>query len=115
MEIDLELLDMLIQNAYTVDYWSAVNNQQVNATNTGFDQTSATTGGYYNTQGGWFQTLGTKLQKVSNKIHQLTLRGGANFMVVSPPVSSLSAFRSRCISTGSSFTSGSFRSVSRPR
>jgi len=89
MEIDLELLDMLIQNAYTVDYWSAVNNQQVNATNTGFDQTSATTGGYYNTQGGWFQTLGTKLQKVSNKIHQLTLRGGANFMVVSPTVSTI--------------------------
>ena len=43
-------------------------------------------GGYYNTQGEWFQTLGTKLQKVSNKIHQKTLRGGANFLVVSPDV-----------------------------
>ena len=86
MEIDLELLDMLIQNAYTVDYWSAVNNQTINASNTGFDQSSATTGGFYNTQGGWFQTFGTKLQKVSNKIHQLTLRGGANFLVTSPTV-----------------------------
>jgi hypothetical protein len=87
MEIDLELLDMLIQNAYTVDYWSAVNNSQWNGSS--FTQTSATTGGFYNTQGGWFQTIGTKLQKVSNKIHQLTLRGGANFLVVSPTVATV--------------------------
>jgi hypothetical protein len=87
MEIDLEILDMLIQNAYTVDYWSAVNNQQY--TSNGFVQQSATTGGFYNTQGGWFQTLGTKLQKVSNIIHQLTLRGGANFLVTSPTVATV--------------------------
>jgi hypothetical protein len=87
MEIDLELLDMLIQNAFTVDYWSARNNEVWNGS--GFTQSSATTGGFYNTQGGWFQTLGTKLQKVSNKIHQLSLRGGANFMVVSPTVATV--------------------------
>ena len=87
MEIDLELMDMLIQNAFTTDFWSAVNNQTI--TNGVVTQQSATTGGFYNTQGGWFQTLGTKLQKVSNKIHQLTLRGGANFMVVSPTVSTI--------------------------
>ena len=87
MEIDLELLDMLIQNAFTVDYWSAINNQQYSAGS--FTQQSATTGGFYNTQGGWFQTLGTKLQKVSNKIHQLTLRGGANFLVTSPTVATV--------------------------
>jgi len=45
--------------------------------------------GYYNTQGGWFQTLGTKLQKVSNTIHQLTLRGGANFLVTSPTIATI--------------------------
>jgi hypothetical protein len=45
--------------------------------------------GFYNTQGGWFQTLGTKLQKVSNKIHQKTLRGGANFLVTSPAVATI--------------------------
>jgi len=84
MEMDLELLDMLIQNAYTTDYWSAVNNTAYNGSNF-----AALSSGYYNTQGGWFQTLGTKLQKVSNKIHQLTLRGGANFMVVSPTVSTI--------------------------
>jgi len=93
MEIDLELLDMLIQNAYTVDAWSAVNNTTIAVSGVGASTTLSTptvnTAGYYNTQGGWFQTLGTKLQKVSNKIHQLTLRGGANFIVTSPTVSTI--------------------------
>lgn len=87
MEIDLEILDMLIENAYTTEYWSANNNEVWNGS--GFTQTTATGTGFYNTQGGWFQTLGTKLQKVSNKIHQLTLRGGANFLVVAPTVATI--------------------------
>ena len=84
MEIDLEILDMLIQNAYTVEYWSAINNQALNSTGV-----SNSNLGFYNTQGGWFQTLGTKLQKVSNTIHQLTLRGGANFLIVSPTIATI--------------------------
>jgi hypothetical protein len=85
LEIDLENLDMLIQDASAADeYWSAVNNRSLNAAKTGFD-----TLGFYNTQGQWFQTLGTKFQKVSNKIHQKTLRGGANFMVCSPSVATI--------------------------
>jgi hypothetical protein len=84
MEIDLEILDMLIQNAYTTEYWSAINNQAVGASGV----TTADLG-FLNTQGGWFQTLGTKLQKVSNTIHQLTLRGGANFLVTSPSVATI--------------------------
>ena len=87
MEIDLEILDMLIASAPTTEYWSAVNNEVYSGN--AFTQTSATTGGFYNTQGGWFQTLGTKLQKVSNKIHQKTLRGGANFLVTSPAVATI--------------------------
>jgi hypothetical protein len=87
MEIDLEILDMLISAAPTTEYWSAVNNEVWNGS--AFTQTSTTTGGFYNTQGGWFQTLGTKLQKVSNKIHQKTLRGGANFLVTSPAVATI--------------------------
>jgi len=86
MEIDLELMDMLIQNAFTVDFWSAQNNVTVTAAGV---VANAAAQSFYNTQGGWFQTLGTKLQKVSNKIHQLTLRGGANFIVVSPTVSTV--------------------------
>jgi hypothetical protein len=88
MEIDLEILDMLLSSAPTVEYWSAVNNETWNGT--AFTRNGVTDNtGFYNTQGGWFQTLGTKLQKVSNKIHQKTLRGGANFLVTSPAVATI--------------------------
>jgi hypothetical protein len=86
LEIDLEILDMLIQNAPIEEYWSAKVGNQLNAAGTSF--VSNTTGVYY-TQMTWFQTLGIKLQKVSNTIHQRTLRGGANFMVVSPTVATI--------------------------
>jgi hypothetical protein len=86
LEIDLEILDMLIESAGAgTEYWSAVNNEQINATGTAFDNTA----GFYNTQGQWFQTLGTKMQKLSNIIHQKTLRGGANFLVCSPTVATI--------------------------
>jgi hypothetical protein len=84
MEIDLEILDMLIEDAPTVEYWSAINNVTLDAT------TLPTASlGFFNTQGSWFQTLGTKMQKISNKIHQLTMRGGANFLVCSPTVATV--------------------------
>jgi hypothetical protein len=85
LEIDLENLDMLIQDASAYDeYWSAKNNKSLNAGRTGYEDL-----GFFNTQGAWFQTLGTKFQKVSNKIHQKTLRGGANFLVCSPSVATI--------------------------
>lgn len=86
LEIDLEILDMLIQNVpdNQVEVWSAkVGNQLVNG-----DMQSNTPGTFY-TQMSWFQTLGIKLQKISNLIHQRTLRGGANFIVVSPTVATI--------------------------
>jgi len=86
LEIDLEIMDMLIQNAPISEYWSAKVGNQINAGQTGFD---SNTSGVYYTQMTWFQTLGIKLQKVSNLIHQRTLRGGANFMVVSPTVATI--------------------------
>ena len=85
MEIDLEILDMLIEDAAAdTEYWSAINNTVYS--NGAFATQSS---GFYNTQGQWFQTLGTKIQKVSNKIHQLTLRGGANFLITSPTVATI--------------------------
>jgi len=101
MEIDLEILDMLLTNADTVEGWSAKVGNDIsvdglsapNATAGGtevptFTAESNTTGVYY-TKMSWFQTLGIKLQKVSNLIHQKTLRGGANFLVVGPKVSTI--------------------------
>ncbi len=87
MEIDLEILDMLIKGAVTTERWSAVSNKTWNGS--AWTTSAVADGGYYNTQGQWFQTLGTKIQKVSNKIHQKTLRGGANFVVVSPTVATV--------------------------
>jgi hypothetical protein len=92
MEIDLEILDMLIEDAAAAtEYWTVLNNGVYNPASTnGFDfPTSTSQTGFFNTQGQWFATLGTKMQKVSNKIHQLTLRGGANFLVCSPTVATV--------------------------
>lgn len=88
-EIDLEILDMLIQNAVTNEKWSArLGYEFDSATNTFTAAYSSNTAAAYN-QGTWFQTLGTKIQKVSNKIHQKTMRGGANFLVCSPDVATI--------------------------
>ena len=93
LEIDLEILDMLIEDVpqANTEYWTVLNNGVYNSTNpNGFDfPTSTNNSGFYNTQGQWFQTLGTKIQKISNRIHQLTLRGGANFMVISPTIATI--------------------------
>jgi hypothetical protein len=89
MEIDLEILDMLIEDAAAAtEYWSATNNTVYNPSSNTF-AAAANTQAFYNTQGQWFQTLGTKIQKVSNKIHQLTLRGGASFLVTSPTIATI--------------------------
>ena len=102
MEIDLEILDMLIRNADTIEAWSARVGYDAtvasgltdpNTTVGGTEQATFSvadgTSGVYYTKMSWFQTLGIKLQKVSNLIHQKTLRGGANFMVISPKVSTI--------------------------
>ena len=90
LEIDLEILDMLITSAAAgTEYWSAANNNFINAGATAFTAAGVDAGGFYNSQGAWFQTLGTKMQKLSNIIHQRTLRGGANFCVVSPTVATI--------------------------
>jgi hypothetical protein len=88
LEIDLEILDMLKSNALTTEYWSATIGEEYNSSTGAW---SAGTSGVAYQKNTWFQTLGTKLNKVSNKIHQLTLRGGANFVVASPDVCTISA------------------------
>jgi hypothetical protein len=91
LEIDLEILDMLIEDAAAgTEYWTVLNNGVYDGGANGFNfPTSTSQTGFFNTQGQWFQTLGTKMQKLSNKIHQLTLRGGANFLVCSPTVATV--------------------------
>jgi hypothetical protein len=88
MEIDLEILDMLRANATAkTERYSAKVGFEFNSTTGIFEETSANSNAY--TKGEWFQTLGNKIQSVSNAIHQKTLRGGANFIVVSPEVATI--------------------------
>ena len=84
MEIDLEILDMLIGDAQTEDWWSAKAGEDYDSGTSGFVTTT-----FYGTRFEWYQTLVAKIQKVSNEIHRLTLRGGANFVVCSPKVATI--------------------------
>jgi len=107
LEIDLEILDMLKANALTTEYWSVTLGEE-------YDSIAGTwvSGGQAAayTKNSWFQTLGAKLNKVSNKIHQLTLRGGANFVVASPDVctilESIPGFTVSADKDASSFAAG---------
>jgi hypothetical protein len=85
-EMDLEVLDMIasaVPAGGSREYWSAENNTMISSDG---NSIIPMTSGFYNSQAGWFQTLGTKINKVSNKILQKTVRGEANFMVISPTV-----------------------------
>ena len=97
MEIDLEIMDMLITAApaLTTEGWSAVIGKDIikgandaNGLPT-FTVNNDSTNRTAYVKSTWFSTLGNKIQKVSNKIHQLTLRGGANFLVVGPDVATI--------------------------
>jgi hypothetical protein len=88
MEIDLEILDMLMSNASAkTEFWSARVGFEYDSANTTFVESSGASNAY--TKNDWFQTLGNKIQSVSNAIHQKTLRGGANFIVVSPETATI--------------------------
>ena len=91
MEIDLEILDMLKLNADAkTAYWSAKVGFEYDGSGTGapaWTEISGASNAY--TKSSWYQTLGIKIQSVSNAIHQKTLRGGANFVVVSPETATI--------------------------
>jgi hypothetical protein len=90
MEIDLEILDMLIENAVSSANWSAkvgFDDDGLGNNEDRFSEISGASNAY--TKNSWYQTLGIKIQKVSNEIHRKTLRGGANFLVTSPTVATI--------------------------
>ena len=89
MEIDLEILDMLLANASTTERWSAKVGNEYDSVTGEFNNSNVNQNAYAYTKNEWFQTLGNKIQRVSNKIHQKTLRGGANFLVCGPDVATV--------------------------
>jgi hypothetical protein len=89
LEIDLEIIDMLIQNANTTEFWSASNNLFFNKSTGTWTQPAVASAGFYNTQGSWFATLGTKIQSVARTIHKKTLRGQANVLMCGPSIATI--------------------------
>jgi len=90
MEIDLEILDMLMNDAVTVDYWSAkVGNVYDSAAGAFTTSVAGNAGDLAYTRQDWWATLIEKIHKVSNEIHRLTLRGGANFVVCGPKIATI--------------------------
>lgn len=85
LEIDLEIIDMLIQNANTTEFWSATNNVIYNKSTNVWTASA----NFYNTQGSWFATLGTKIQSVARTIHKKTLRGQANVLMCGPSIATI--------------------------
>jgi len=88
MEIDMEILSMLDRAAATVAASQGAFVLGAAADGYAPIATAANQTARYDF-GTWAQTLGYEMQKVSNSIHKLTMRGGANFAVVSPEIASI--------------------------
>jgi hypothetical protein len=91
LEIDREILNDLLMQADTNYYWDRRPGRFVNK-KTGADQTSAgslTSPAFTGTVREWYETLVETIIDVANEIHRKTLRGSANFIVVSPDVATV--------------------------
>ena len=93
LEIDREILSDLVNGATAgTFYWSRSPGLFVNRT-TGVEigATSAAPD-FTGTVSEWYETLVETINDVSAQIHRKTLRGGANFIVVSPEVANVLEF-----------------------
>jgi hypothetical protein len=94
LEIDREVLeDLVVGGTADTLYWSRRPGKFVNRA-TGADITANGTQGpdFTGTVSEWYETLLETINDVSAQIHRKTLRGGANFVVVSPEMANLLEF-----------------------
>tara|TARA_Y100001980_G_scaffold46270_1_gene29477 strand:- start:3349 stop:5310 length:1962 start_codon:yes stop_codon:yes gene_type:complete len=93
LEIDREILNDLLTQAQGANYyWSRSPGKFVNKkTGTEIARTSTLTPGpaFTGTVREWYETLTETVIDVANEIHRKTLRGSANFIVVSPDVATI--------------------------
>ena len=88
LELDREILNDLVMGADTNYYWSRAPGNIIN-------KTDGTSGGvpsgvsFTGTVREWYETLVETIIDVANAIHRKTLRGSANFIVVSPDVATI--------------------------
>jgi hypothetical protein len=98
LEIDQEILNDLVKGATAgVQYWSRRPGKFVNRA-TGADLAAqlgaANPPDFTGNVSMWYETLVETINEVSALIHRKTLRGGANFLVVSPEVANVLEFTS---------------------
>ena len=93
LELDREILNDLLTQAKGANYyWSRAPGKFVNKkTGAAQDLTSALATGpqFTGTVREWYETLTETVIDVANEIHRKTLRGSANFIVVSPDVATI--------------------------
>jgi len=92
LEIDREIMNDLIQDATTRQYWSRAPGRFVNPVNGADVSAGAAPPDFTGNVSEWYETLVERINDVSAQIHRKTLRGGANFVVVSPEVANILEF-----------------------
>jgi len=92
LEIDREILNDLLTQAKVARYWSRSPGKFMNK-ETGALVTPGGAGtigpSFTGTVREWYETLIETIIDVANEIHRLTLRGSANFIVVSPDIATI--------------------------
>ena len=89
LEIDREILnDLLVEAKAANYYWSRAPGKFVKK-NTGSVASSTIGPNFTGTVREWYETLVETIIDVANEIHRKTLRGAANFIVVSPEVATI--------------------------
>ena len=95
LEIDREILADLVNGATAgTFYWSRSPGLFVNRETGAEIGASAAAPDFTGTVSEWYETLIETINDVSAQIHRKTLRGGANFVIVSPEVANVLEFTS---------------------
>jgi hypothetical protein len=95
LEIDREILQDLVRGATaSTYYWARSPGLFVNRETGAEIGASALAPDFTGTVSEWYETLIETINDVSAQIHRKTLRGGANFVVVSPEVANILEFTS---------------------
>ena len=93
LEIDREILQDLIKGATAgTFYWSRNPGMFVNRLTGAEVGANTTAPDFTGTLSEWYETLIETINDVSAQIHRKTLRGGANFVVLSPEVANILEF-----------------------
>ncbi len=93
LEIDREIMEDLVKGGTAATYyWSRSPGMFLNRETGAEVGASAAAPDFTGTVSEWYETLIETINDVSAQIHRKTLRGGANFVVVSPEVANILEF-----------------------